>query len=277
MMAMRVLFRTAILMSIFSLLISGCEKSAPQNAKDGPNVYCAPFYKETGEVVEYNDDGTLKRTTQFLEFQTASGFKMRILRGSGGLGQPNRQCQMESGEFSFRWVSGKLLPAWDYKTGKANQEGSMVEYFVRFALPSENSVRKFDYPKWMFDGAFRIPGHEKILVLPFADFGDPKLIPTDRNNRALWRPRLFLEDVRDLVGNSLTFFCDSGLSYEEKGGALQVLVNHPRKNADHCMGGLAFASGAGGRLDIYDEDFLGQGTAITNAVIKELNSYIIKE
>ena len=153
----------------------------------------------------------------------------------------------------------------------------MVQYFVRFSRPEENPVEKFDYPKWMFEGAFRIPGHENILVLPHAERGGPEFIPSDRNNRALWRPRLLLEDARDLAGNPIMFFC-GGLSYEEKDGLLHVVIKDFRKNASKCMGGpKAFASGAGGRLDIYDEDFFGQGAAITNAVIKELNNYLIRE
>lgn len=263
-----------------ALSLSGCgPSSAPHklDPKDDPNVYCAPGFKEAGEVVHYNDDGTMKRAVQFFEYETAANFTMRIPNGVGGLGHPNKKCAMEEGEFEFRWVDGKLQPYFDYKTGKSNNAGSWVKYFVTFSPPSDNPVRKFEYPKWMFEGAFRIPGHEKILVLPFAEFGDPKHIPADRKNLALWRPKLLLEDARDLAGNPITFFCASGLSYQEKGGVLHVSIT-PRPGKLHkCMANPAFVSGAGGRLDIYDEDFLGQGAAITNAVIQELNTYIIKQ
>jgi hypothetical protein len=45
----------------------------------------------------------------------------------------------------------------------------------------------------------------------------------------------------------------------------------------NCMGTLAFVSGAGGRLDIYGDNFLDNAAPITNAIVSELNSYIIKE
>ena len=56
-------------------------------------------------------------------------------------------------------------------------------------------------------------------------------------SRTLIEVPVLLEDARDLAGNPIAYFCDSGLSYEEKGGVLHVVVNHPRKNADHCIGG----------------------------------------
>jgi hypothetical protein len=253
---------------IVAFCITGCDGRREQDAKTDPNQYCFPFYKETGEAVEYIDAGETKRTTQFLEYQTAAGFKMRILRGTGGLGHPNKQCQVETGGFSFRWANGRLMPRWDYKTGKRNTEGSLVEYFVRFHPPSQRLAEKFDYPEWMFEGAFRIPGHERVVVMPFAGYANAQGIPADRNNRSLWRPRLLLEDAR---GPADSFNCGP-LSNEEKDGELHVSFKNFRKNASKCMGGLQFGPGATGRFDIYDEDFFGQGAAITNAVINELNS-----
>lgn len=272
-----------LLILVLALGLNGCGPSSTEQGKshkidpkNDPNVYCAPGFKEAGEVVHYNDDGTMKRAVQFFEYETAADFTMRIPNGVGGLGHPNKKCAMEEGEFEFRWVDGKLQPYFDYKTGRRNNQGSMVKYFVTFSPPSDNPVKKFEYPKWMFEGAFRIPGHGKILVLPFAEWGAPSFIPADRNNLAIWRPKLLLEDARDLAGNPIMFYC-SDLFWEKRGDGVHVTIKDFRKNASRCMGGLAFASGAGGRFDIYDEDFLGQGTAITNAVIQELNTYIIKE
>jgi hypothetical protein len=271
-------FTTAIVIMLVSIAAFNVWSDVNKpNPKDDPSVYCKPYAKEIGEIVTYQGiDGKIQRVSRFEEYKTAAGFKMRLPRGTGSMGNPNKQCQMETAQFNFRWFNGKLFPTWDYKTGRRMEDGSAVHYFVRFSLPSENPVRKFDYPKWMFEGVFPIPGHEKIRVLPFAEWMRPEFIPANRNDRSQWRPRLLLDEAHDLAGNPITFFCDAGLSYEEQGGTLFVSVNHSRKYSDKCMGGLAFVSGAGGRLDIYDEDFLGQGAAITNAVIKELNSYITK-
>lgn len=274
----------SLLMLALASSLSACgpssgeqDKSYKTDPKDDPNVYCKPGFKEAGEVVEYEGaDGKMRRSVQFKEVETAAGFTMRIPNGVGGLGHPTKKCAMEEGEFEFRWVDGKLQPYFDYKTGRLNNQGSMVKYFVTFSPPSDNPVKKFEYPKWMFEGAFRIPGHGKILVLPFAEWGAPSFIPADRNNLALWRPKLLLEDTHDLAGNPIMFYC-SDLFWEKRGDGVHVTIKDYRKNASRCMGGLAFVSGAGGRFDIYDEDFFGQGAAITNAVIQELNAYIIKE
>lgn len=259
-------------------LLTGCDHSKSIEAKNDPKIYCQPFSKDSGETRKYiGDDGKPQHYAQFQEYKTAAGFSMRIPFGTGGLGSPDKFCQMQFGAFKFRWINKKLVPIWDYKTGKRNDEGSKIEYFVRFTAPEKNLVEKFDYPKWMLEGAFPIPGHDSIYLLPFANFGDPKYIPVDHSDRTLWRPRLLLKDARDLAGNSPTFVCNAGFIYKEKDGALHVFINQPNKNANKCMTNLAFTSGAGGRLDIYEEKFFEDGAAITNAIIHELNTYIVRQ
>lgn len=272
--------KNIVLSSLFVIisLLTGCDHSKNIEAKNSPKIYCQPFSVESGEIRKYtSDDGKAEQYPQFREYKTAAGFGMRIPFGAGGLDSPNKSCQMQSGGFKFRWHNKKLVPIWDYQTGKRNDEGSQVEYFVRFTPTEENLVEKFDYPTWMLEGSFSIPGHDSIYLLPFADFGDPKYIPLDRSDRKLWRPRLLLKEARDLAGNSATFVCNAGFSYKEINGALHVFINRPNKNATKCMTNLAFTSGAGGRLDIYEENFLEDGAAITSAVIQELNGYIVKQ
>lgn len=176
----------------------------------------------------------------------------------------------------FRWVNGKLEPTGDYRTGKKNNDGTMVKYFVGFSRPEENPVRKFNRPKWMYLGAFRMPENERIIFLPFGDYYSSTSVPVDSNDRSKWRPTLLLEDARDLAGNSINFYCMKGYTYREDETGLHISVNL-YDDYDKCVTNVAFVSGAGGRLDIYGKDFLNQGAAITNAVINDLNKFIIRE
>ena len=245
----------------FSLLIGlyGCDNKAAES-KAKPEVTCQqPLKKDLGDAIEYH---------------TAAGFKMRVPKNMGGMDKPNNKCQLTSGEFNWLWYKGKLHPFWN--SAENMNPGTFVKYFVRFRPPEENKVEKFTRPQWQFEQAFRIPGHEHILLLPYADYGDPKLLPSDRSNRRLWRPLLLLENAHDPAGNALPFVCRAGLSYHEVNGDLRVSLK-PRTGLSPCMTNVAFADGAGGRLDIYEEDFFNQGAAITNAVMKEITSYIVKE
>lgn len=261
------------------VLISGCDSRTVVDPKDDPEFYCKPFAKPVGGFAKYvTPNGESEPISLMNEFKTAAGFKMRIPWGSGGLSDPNEQCKMQSGEIAFRWSGGKLLPEWNANTGARNP-GSEVKYFVWFRSPSENRIKKIELQDWMLEGAIRIPSHDKILFLPFADLASNRRNDTiNRNDRSKWQPVLLLEGARDSVGNPIFFYCLAGLSYVESAGRTSVTVNHPQKYGSKCKGGpRLFADGAGGALDIYDEDFLGQGAAITNAVLNEIDSYIVKE
>jgi hypothetical protein len=268
-----------VLMTLLTLDLSGCRRRNQLDPKDDPNVYCQPLSKEVGDIIEYpdagNESGPKKTVHSFSEYKTAAGFTMRIPSGVGGMDHPNAKCELESGEFHFRWVDGKLMPSVDYSTGRNRSEGTDVKYFVSFSPPSENLVEKFDYPKWMLDDSFKIPGHENVLVLPYAGWMESQHVPKDRKNRANWRAELMLLDARDLAGNAITFTCGV-LKYTEKNGLLYADVIY-KDFGTNCMGTLAFVSGAGGRLDIYGDNFLDNAAPITNAIVSELNSYIIKE
>lgn len=99
-----------------------------------PVIDCPASY--AGEtIVRPNGSGELTEYHQYRVYRTAAGFQLRIPIGVGGMSTPRKNCTMESGHLSYRWVDGKLLPTFYYETGKAEKRGSQVEFFsVSFQL-----------------------------------------------------------------------------------------------------------------------------------------------
>lgn len=272
------------------LCIASCSDKQEQKALEASSVpLCKEVGKGAGKLVEYPSSGAesgKRKINDLMEYKTASGFKMRLPPFVGGLDHPNEHCEVQSGEFEFYWADGKIHPYIDIHTGRRLTKGVRIQYFVTFTPPEKVAVEKYEEnifltpdKKWTLDGAFPILGHKKIVVLPFADFGIPELRPQDRTDRTLWRPRLLMTEVRDAIGSNINFHCGQ-LFFVESGNGLVVHLDPQfikAPNSNKCMGGINFALGAGGRLDIYDPNFLDDGAPIINAVVNELNSYIVKE
>ena len=77
------------------------------------------------------------------------------------------------------------------------------------------------------------------------------------------------------TGADTEFLCYD-IKLKDKDGITYVDVPYVN-GATRCMGFISFYPGAGGRLDIYGKDLLNNIAPITNAIVTELNSYIVKE
>ena len=275
---------------LFSFTLVACNgKDEPNTNQENPTVYCKPLGKEVGNLVSYPDrlpEAEKKTVSEWTEYKTAAGFKMHLPPFVGGLDTPNKQCEAQAGEFEFFWLDGKLRPPIDLKSGDRLSKGVRILYYVKFSPPTEMQVEKYGHniylpprQKWMLEEAFPVIGHEKIWVLPFAELAAPEYLPRNRKDRTLWAPRLLMTEVRGAVSSNPHFSCDR-LIFEEVGNKLTVHLSAEYNKVPYgnkCMGWVAFARGADGRLDIFGPQFLNEGATIINAVIKELNSYIVKE
>ena len=159
----------AIPILLFSLV--GCGKGNQLDPKDNPDAFCKPYYKEIGPIFEYpnsgNPSGEKKKTASYFEFKTAAGFKMRVPTAVGGLSVPNSQCEMQAGQFIYRWINGALVRDVDFATGKHIREGEKVEIFLTLGKPGKESYEKRIRAEWKMIDAFPIPGHEKIWLFRF--------------------------------------------------------------------------------------------------------------
>ncbi|MFZ6709629.1 hypothetical protein [Undibacterium sp. TC9W] len=269
----------AALISIAFSGLSGCRKNSQSTAENNPDIYCKPAFKEIGPVIEYPNvadlSGPKKKIYSFDEFKTAAGFSMRIPTLVGGLGKPNTNCEMQTGTFFFHWHNGKLVRTVDLVTGDRLYEGLKVDFFADFAMPEEASYKKSEIPKWKMTGSFVLPGHENILFLPFGGYAAESHLPKNLNDRAKWDPMFLFQDARSFNGSSTKFMCYD-IQVTEKDQLLYVDVPYVN-GATRCMGWISFYPGAGGRLDIYGRNLLENIPLITNAFVKELNTYIVKQ
>lgn len=239
---------------------------------------CEKDYIEYEGVREYTDiDGRSRSQPDFVIYRTAAKKRLRVPPEEGALRKPNNLCEMETGSVRFKWSEEKLLPIIKKAEGTRNTAGLLVEYFMRFSPPSEKKTNSKKLREWFLEGAFPVPENNRILVLPFAGYYSAELVPKQRNNRELWKPRLLLLDALDQFGNPLIFHCYRGLVINEVNGVTQVRVALPKYGPAQCSGYLLFMNGGGGRLDIHEYDFIKNGTKISNAVFKRANGYIMQE
>ncbi|MBC3919661.1 hypothetical protein H8L32_19450 [Undibacterium sp. CY18W] len=272
------------------LAFSGCDKNEQATKASAiAKSLCNGYKKEVGKLVSYPDSNApegKRFINDLIEIKTASGFTMRLPPFVGGLGTPNERCEAQTGRFDFFWVDGKLVPDFDLKTGARVPKGVMIQYFVKFTQPNKIQIENYGQNiflppsyKWMLEGAFPIVGYEKIWVLPFANYYAAELRPESRKDKTLWRSSLLFTEVLDATGSSVLFSCGH-IDFKEVGDGLSVSLD-PRfvtdPNSTKCDSGLNFSPGAGGRIDIYSPHFLEEGAQIANAVIRELNSYIVKD
>lgn len=256
------------------LALQACGEREQVDLKDDPDVYCKRGTNPVGPPIYYPEASPRseqKSMDSWEEWKTTAGYTLRIPAGVGGLSQWGKKCEMAAAIFEFKWVDGKLLSYYDLKTGYPRTEGTWVKYFVSFSPPIVDGVKNYIYQKWKLEGAFRIPGHEKIWLLPYGRKPDPKFIPADREDPKNFWPALMLEDGLDAGGNGTIFYCDP-IKLTPNNNRIDVEV--PGK---YCQGYVSYVIGSGGRLDIFGDHFFDIAAPITNAVTTELKSYIIKE
>lgn len=257
--------------------------SVYRDPKTDINVYCKPFAKQLGPSFLYPakkdslSESPQRVEHEWAEYKTSAGFNMRIPVGMGYLDYPNEHCEMQSGTFRFLWHEGKLWSMFDYSEDVDRKVGTMVEYFVRFGKVTDPPLRKYEMESWKMEGAFRMPDYPKIWVLPFFGYSGSQYLPFDRKDTANWNAGVILEDARDPMGNAAIFTCNQ-FQFTERSDAIYTEVVY--RGDGTCRSGINFESRSGGGLYIryiHGENFLDRGATITNAVIKELNTYIIKE
>ncbi len=274
-----IFFAMGLVVLFYAIMLYRSFGNIHRDPQTDPNVYCKPFAKKLGPSFLYpaKKDAMVPQRVEYewKEYRTSAGFNMRIPVGIGYLDYPNERCEMRSGIFRFLWHEEKLLPMFDYAEGVDRKEGTLVEYFVHFGKVTDPPLRKYEIENWKMEGAFRMPDYPKIWVLPFGGYELPENRPIDKKNKAKWSAELMLEDARDLAGNATTFRCNK-IRFNERDGKVYAEVVYDGAGTK-CMAGINFADRSGGRLDIYGPHFLDRGAIITNAVVKELNSYIFKE
>jgi hypothetical protein len=259
-------------------MLIACGEQTQLDPKDDPSVYCQSVINPVGPPIYYpetSERSEQKSMDSWEEWKTTAGYTMRIPAGVGGVSHRSKKCEMAEAIFQFKWVDGKLLSYYDLKTGYPRTEGTWVKYFVSFSPPIVDGVENYAFPKWRLVDAFKIPGHEKIWLLPYARAADPKYIPADRENPKNFRPAIMLEDAPDPAGNGAIFYCDP-IKLKPNGNRIDVEVIY-RDAGTNCQGYVYFEYGSGGRLDIFGDHFFDIATPITNAVTAEIKSYIIKE
>ncbi|MBX9900400.1 MAG: hypothetical protein K2Y28_06405 [Burkholderiaceae bacterium] len=261
---------------IFAL--QACGEREQVDLKDDSNVNCKRGTNPVGPPIYYPEASPRseqKSMDSWEEWKTTAGYTMRIPAGVGGVSHRSEKCEMAAAIFEFKWVDGKLLSYYDLKTGYPRTEGTWVKYFVSFNPPVVDGVKSYIYRQWKFGGAFKIPEHEKIWLLPYGSVADPKYIPADRENPKNFRPAIMLEDAPDPAGNGAIFYCDP-IKLKPNGNRIDVEVVY-RDSGTNCQGYVYFAYGSGGRLDIFGDHFFDIATPITNAVTAEIKSYIVKD
>lgn len=260
------------------LALQACGEREQVDLEDDPNVYCKQRTNSVGPPIYYPENSPRseqKSMVSWEEWKTAAGYSLRIPAGVGGGSYRSKKCEMAEAIFEFKWVDGKLLSYYDLKTGYPRTEGIWVKYFVSFSPPIVNGIENYAFPKWRLVDSFKIPGHEKIWILPYGSKPDPKYIPADREDPKNFWPAIMLEDAKDPAGNGTIFYCDPMKFTKENNQIYVEFVNQSKPT--YCRGDVIFLFGSGGRLDIHGGTFFDIAAPITNAVTAEIKSYIIKD
>ena len=237
-----------------------------------PVIDCPASY--AGEtIVRPNGSGELTEYHQYRVYRTAAGLQLRIPIGVGGMSTPRKNCTMESGHLSYRWVDGKLLPTFYYETGKAEKRGSQVEFFFS-VLPAGLSPPRQRPREEHRDWEISFPDYDDLVFLRPLKKLEIKKLKMDDPDGLYKYDHVIFSKISNIDGSVIAFYCVPSLLYEAN-GKMEVSVTRNLKHLVYCMGELRFSNAIIGRFDIYDKDFLHQGTKITEAAISEINSYII--